>query len=197
MQQTLHQQFLRWIIYSIVGFLALGNLFDAINNAIVIVTPIVTYVGSLFILIIWCSTELTLWYRPLKWNFKSNQSVRITGLGTKPRLAILGAIFLLWVPRLVNVAATDIANNLKTPAHRTIAGWIVEEGTGKAIAHARIILPASDDSAATNKAGYFRFTTQGRAFQRVEAIILHPDFEMETLRLTISQENRISLVRKQ
>lgn len=77
-----------------------------------------------------------------------------------------------------------------------IAGWVKEEGTGKPITGAQIILAAERGHDSTNAQGYFRFIARGKAFEALEATITHPDYPTQMFGLTLSETNQISLRRK-
>ncbi len=81
------------------GVLALGTLLDAIANALSIVTPLITVVGTLLLSAIWLFAEVILrFFRP-RWSLPGGQISRLTRLGLQPRWMIAGSILLLWVPR--------------------------------------------------------------------------------------------------
>lgn len=98
-----YQVVLRRITFVLFGITALGVFLDAISNAVAIVTPKVTYYGTGIILIIWTVIEVVLRYRPLLWSSKGNNKIVLKKLGIKPQLAVVGAITLLWIPRIISI----------------------------------------------------------------------------------------------
>ncbi len=102
MKEPLYQRIFRWILYCLAGFLALGAFLDAISNAISVISPPITYFGSVAIVLLWIIAEQLLRKYPLRWIISERQGIRIKSFGVKPRLALLGIIALLWIPRLVD-----------------------------------------------------------------------------------------------
>lgn len=99
-----YQRAFLWVFYLLVGFLAVGSFLDAVSNAVSLVGPALTYVGSLIVSVLWVSAEFFLKTRPVRWVVSGGQEIRLRSLGIKPRLALAGAILLLWIPRVVDPA---------------------------------------------------------------------------------------------
>jgi hypothetical protein len=102
MNAPFHQRALIWLIYAFAGFVAFGTLLDAVSNAITLITPLITYAGSLALVSLWLFLEIRLNKRGLKWVVKGGQEIRIQKLGLRPRLAFLGIVMLLWTPWIVH-----------------------------------------------------------------------------------------------
>ncbi len=79
----------------------LGAVLDAASNASALVSPAVTYAGSAILVIAAVLLHLYLRHRPLPWVAHDGRSIRIAGLGRRPILQVAGAIFLLWLPRII------------------------------------------------------------------------------------------------
>jgi hypothetical protein len=94
-------------------------------------------------------------------------------------------------------AAAALLLKLTAPSTHIIAGTVLEEGTGKVIAGVEIVLEGNRGSGATDARGYFRFAAPGKLFEGVEATINHPEYENTQVGLTLSEDNRIALARKQ
>ena len=66
-------------------------------------TGLVSWLETLLLLVAWGGTELLLRRRGLNWRLNSGVTVRLQRLGNQPRLALCGALLLLWIPHLLNV----------------------------------------------------------------------------------------------
>lgn len=94
----IHQRVLSWITGILVGIIAGGSLFDAVNNVKAIITPRMTYTFSTIIITTWILIEVFLKKRSIPWVSKDGQKTKLTRLGSRTRLGLIGAISLLWVP---------------------------------------------------------------------------------------------------
>lgn len=110
MEIPTHQKIIRWIGYIIIGIFAIGGVLDSISNSISLITSSVTYWGTVIIFIIFISIFFYLRKKPISWVI-NQQNIKISKLGIKPTLMVLGCVLLLWVPRVVDLF-TD--NPLKT-----------------------------------------------------------------------------------
>lgn len=110
MNPPIYQRIITWAFYLYAGGIALGGLLGAVNDAKAIITPQVTYTATAVTLALWVLVEVLIRRRLLRWS-TSKGSAHFTGLGTKSRLAVVGAILLLWVPRIVPSPAS--AESLK------------------------------------------------------------------------------------
>ena len=78
------------------GFCALGTMLGAVRNARALVTPGITHIATLVILLGWMTSEIVLRSRLSQ---RAVEAPQIDRLPTKTRFTILGFIILLWVPR--------------------------------------------------------------------------------------------------
>jgi hypothetical protein len=83
------------------GILALGAILDAMSNAIALVTPLVTYIGTPIVFFSFVIIEARLRKHPVPWRSIDGQimllkSVRHSSL----RFYFLGMVLLLWLPRI-------------------------------------------------------------------------------------------------
>jgi hypothetical protein len=80
--------------------LALGELLNALNNAISMVTRRVAVTGSVVLVGCWVATELILKRYSPPWRGADGTEQRIRKLGVQPRLFLIGILMLLWFPAL-------------------------------------------------------------------------------------------------
>lgn len=90
------------ILAILAGLTALGTVFGVINDARAFVTPVITYVGSLVIVLIYVVLELVIRHRIRSEKEEKRKQARI--LLIEIRLAVVGAVLLLWIPRIVGTA---------------------------------------------------------------------------------------------
>jgi hypothetical protein len=106
----MHQKLIKWIGFIIAGVLMGGALLDSLSNAVAIVSPKVTYTASAIVIASWVFVESTIrLFRP-SWVGVGNTRFRLHSLGPQIRLAIVGILALLWIPRL-----GDIPNSIEIP----------------------------------------------------------------------------------
>jgi hypothetical protein len=98
-----HQRLFVWAGWVLGGLLAVGTFFDAIMNAVQLITRPVSLIGTLVLLAAWGGIELLLRRRGIDWRLNSGVTVRLQRLGDQPRLALCGAVLLLWVPHFLRV----------------------------------------------------------------------------------------------
>lgn len=106
MRGVFYQRFLKGTAYILIGFLAIGSLLDAVSNAVSLITPFATYLGCSIIVTMWLLIEFFIKKFSLSLEVSKGQLIIIRRLGIKPRLMVLGAILLLWIPRIVNTEHT-------------------------------------------------------------------------------------------
>jgi hypothetical protein len=111
--------------YVLLGFAATGAFLDWINNAISIVTPKVTYIGTCCYVVVWLTAELISKVRGIQWKSSTGGSFRVKSLGVKLRLAMLGGILLLWIPRVIDRYSVPKSTSL-TPSRKLIGGTAIE-----------------------------------------------------------------------
>jgi len=85
---------------ALAGLLFVGAVLDALSNAINLITLSVTYAGSIILVLLLVPLQIQLKRRPLPWTTSGGHQIRISKLGATPVLFIIGAILLLWFPRL-------------------------------------------------------------------------------------------------
>ncbi len=98
--KPLYQKLIMWIGYLLFGFLAAGSLLDSISNSIALISPRVTHIASAVIIVSWVFVEFTIAMFRVPWIGIHSTRFRLLHLGPQTRLAIIGILALLWVPRL-------------------------------------------------------------------------------------------------
>ena len=106
-------------VWFLAGLGALGAFLDAIGNALAIVTPSITVIGTIVFLAVWGLAELVIRVRRPRWRLDGGQPARLTALGLQPRWFVLGAILLLWIPRGVDYLKQRATENTP-PAAPTV-----------------------------------------------------------------------------
>lgn len=101
--KPLHQKLVKWIFFILVGVASAGTLLDAISNAVSLVSPSFTYIGSAILATLWLLTELAAILFGIPWVTGGSRKVRFKSLGPKLRLGLLGVLILLWIPRLGDI----------------------------------------------------------------------------------------------
>lgn len=100
------QRYLQYIAWFLAGLLALGTLVGAINDSLDLITPTVTYVGTILIVVGWFGLQLYLRHHGVEWRFEGAETPnRMRRLNIGYVLPILGMIALLWIPRLLTLPA--------------------------------------------------------------------------------------------
>lgn len=110
MKQPIYQRLITYAGWALASLVAFGAVLDAISNAITVITPPITYFGTVLILLFWLSVEILLKYRPISWIASDGSPIRIRGLRGRIRLGFLGIVVLLWIPLLT----TKSSNNTQT-----------------------------------------------------------------------------------
>jgi hypothetical protein len=134
-KKPLYQRGADLFVFLLLGYSLFGALLGATSNAISLITAPITYYLSPILLILWIFAEIFLRTRRLRWVLTGNQEVIIRGLGLRYRMAIVGAIMLLWVPRLFDVSASERATGGVEELHR---GSQVTEGFNSKVFFARL-----------------------------------------------------------
>ena len=93
------------------GFLALGSSFSAIRDALPLVNPWTTYIGTGLIVVTGACVQFYLTRHPLAWVTRGHES-RITRLGIRPIFVFVGALVLLWIPRFISDSKTNTFRQL-------------------------------------------------------------------------------------
>lgn len=81
----------------------MGVLLDSLSNAIDLISQYVTYLGTVFIIVVWCVAEYVLRKFNIRWRAKGGHEIRLQRLGASPRFALIGAMLLLWFPRALDL----------------------------------------------------------------------------------------------
>ena len=89
--------------WTLAGVLAAGALLDALANALQLVTPTGTYVGTMLLIVLTFGAHLLMKRRGVPWQYDSGIGVRLKGLGPSQLCFIVGIILLLWYPRAKDV----------------------------------------------------------------------------------------------
>ena len=97
------------IVFCAAGFLLFGAVLDAIGNSITLITPTMSVLGTILILILWVVIELLAKRGRLHWYVGKDRNVVITKFGLKPRLFLLGVIIVFWVPRVSSLPIWSFA----------------------------------------------------------------------------------------
>jgi hypothetical protein len=92
-QQLLHR--LHWILFAL---LTVGAVLGAINNAVVLFPPYITYFGTFLVIVLAIVARVVVSRRPLTWVL-FRQTILITNPKAITNTAI-AIIILLWVPRI-------------------------------------------------------------------------------------------------
>lgn len=101
--KTLYQKLVdSYIVWIIAGFFFVGSLLDTVSNTLDLITPMVTWIGTVGIILIFISSNIYLRKRPIIWISEDNQQFNIHSLGLKPALMLFGVLLSLWVPNLIN-----------------------------------------------------------------------------------------------
>jgi hypothetical protein len=98
-----HQKLLWATGFVLAGFIAFGNILDALNNSFSLITPWVTCIGTVFVLGLWCIAEFRVRRHGISWLVRNKNLIRVTRLGLQVRLGIFGVIIALWIPTIVKL----------------------------------------------------------------------------------------------
>lgn len=115
MKKPVLQQILLGLPYLFAGIVAFGAVLDAFSNSISLITPPITYIGTLAILLAWFLTDAILSFRPLRWITRGNQEIRLQRLGWIPKISLVAIALLLWVPRVADFIKTNRDDQFKLP----------------------------------------------------------------------------------
>jgi hypothetical protein len=88
------------VIYILGGYAMLATVLDGVANAISLITPMVAGIVTACIVLIWGLAYFILPSHPLPWVF-GNQRMQVRKLGIKPTGIVIGIVFLLWVPSII------------------------------------------------------------------------------------------------
>lgn len=85
--------------WTLAGVLAAGALLDSLANALQLVTPLTTYIGTLALMIAATAAHLVMKRWGVPWQYDPGTEVRLKGLGPSQVCFVIGIILLLWYPR--------------------------------------------------------------------------------------------------
>jgi hypothetical protein len=94
--QKIITSYIPWIA---TGFLFVGSLLDTISNTIDLITPAVTYFGTLSAILFFIFAKVSLTRYPVRWVTEDNQLVYVRSFGIAPILTLVGVLIALWIPR--------------------------------------------------------------------------------------------------
>ena len=100
-KRPLHQVILTYAYFSLLGLLFLGAFFDAIGNAMELVTPKIATYSSIAATLAFAFLNYYLKRKPLTW-LADGQTIKIKKLGMKSLFGLLGMIALVWLPIVVD-----------------------------------------------------------------------------------------------
>jgi hypothetical protein len=113
MNRPFHQIAFTWFVYILLGILMLGSLASATTSAIQLFQPIISYVGTAILITVWLSVMIWLRVRPAPWVLRDGKEIHLRRLGPKLHLAAIGALLLLWFPRLADWTRTRARSPVK------------------------------------------------------------------------------------
>jgi hypothetical protein len=100
MPEPVYQKYWRRVVYLLAGFTALGEVLHSVAGANEIVTPAVTYLGSAVLATVLIVLNLVLPRFKPRWTQSEGRIVYLKSLGIQPVWIIVGAVILLWTPRI-------------------------------------------------------------------------------------------------
>jgi hypothetical protein len=89
-------QFGLWIL---AGVLLLGDVLNAVTNALLLITPTVTYIGTSFVVLIAVALQVVLKHNGLPWRYAQGRPLMLRGLEPQAVCFVLGIVLVLWYPR--------------------------------------------------------------------------------------------------
>jgi hypothetical protein len=97
--QNLIASYFPWVF---IGFLFIGSFIDAVNNTLGFITPTITWIGTVFVLLISFLGSRLIKLKPVPWITDDGQRVYVKSLGRKPILVMIGILVALWIPRMLS-----------------------------------------------------------------------------------------------
>jgi len=95
------QIILTYLGYIFIAFVALGSFLDSVSNAVKFLSPKISFVATIAIIIIWLGLEVYTKKKGIFWK-TGTRSIRITGLNTKLRFFFISLILSFWLPIILN-----------------------------------------------------------------------------------------------
>lgn len=113
-EKPIHQKLLLAIALVLVGFLALGQVLDAVGNARSLIDKKVAFLGTVLMLVVGGVIELWTRKRGVTWLTKNKSLVRIKRVTWQSRFPLLGVIILLWIPTFIKLWHHPMVPNVET-----------------------------------------------------------------------------------
>jgi hypothetical protein len=164
-QVPTHQKIATGIVLVLGGFLLVGTLLDAVGNAVALIVPAVTYAGTVLLLVLLLGLNWWLKRRPMEWIARGNHRVRIRRLGRGPVLGVVGAVALLWVPRILEWNRPGDRGARREPGTDSLARY--DRGRGEEGAYFRMWPVPMIDGMIDGKAGRDgRYSMNAKEYQQ-------------------------------
>jgi hypothetical protein len=112
--------FVSYVPWVLAGFIFIGSVLNTVSNTRELITPTLTWIGTLVVLLIAWTVVLWLKYKPVLWVTGAGQQSYIKSLGWKPLFLTVGIIVPLWIPRFINVR-NDSAKLSSMVMHETLS----------------------------------------------------------------------------
>ena len=119
MRVPVHQRVIRLGAASLVAIVGVGSLLDASSNATAIITPRITYLGTVVLALAVVVVHAVVSHHPIRWVTSSGVEIRITRVGPTFLAMIVGIAALLWLPRLQS-ATVDAVSSGGQPRDRSV-----------------------------------------------------------------------------
>ena len=101
-----------YITWVAAGFLAVGSILDTVSNTIDLITPLVTYAGTVLAVLALLALQMFLRRSSLLLITDDGQRTYPKRLGLTPHFALLGVILALWIPRVAQMSRPAPADQL-------------------------------------------------------------------------------------
>lgn len=102
--QKIITSYIPWIM---TGFVFVGSFLDTVSNTINLITPRVTYFGTLSATLLFIFAKVLLTRYPVRWITEDNQLVYVRSFGIAPILTLTGVLVALWIPRIFSSASNS------------------------------------------------------------------------------------------
>jgi len=132
-----------WIV---LGAISVGALLDAISNAVAIITPFLTVAGTVLIALAWAGIQVSLRWRPTMWQTANGTRVRLRSLGSATTATLIGAILLLWAPRIRDAYVVKEIADPSLPSKIRSLGNAADTSADTPVPEARVLQPSLEIS---------------------------------------------------